>query len=169
MREPETGELAGFLPYQLSVTSNAVSSLIAERYRKRFALKIPEWRVMAVLGDGGVHDGTGADGGGGAGGAMTQRALTAATVMDKVAVNRAVKVLEDRGLIARVPNPGDGRSHLLALTAEGRAIHAEVMPLARATEADLLADLQPGEQELLRRLLASLRARATALGERAQA
>ncbi|HSJ79524.1 MAG TPA: MarR family transcriptional regulator, partial [Erythrobacter sp.] len=40
----EEGELAGFLPYQLSVTSNAVSSLIAERYRKRFALKIPEWR-----------------------------------------------------------------------------------------------------------------------------
>ena len=27
----EAGELASFLPYQLSVTSNAVSSLIAER------------------------------------------------------------------------------------------------------------------------------------------
>lgn len=154
-----TGELAGFLPYQLSVTSNAVSGLIAERYRKRFGLKIPEWRVMAVLGDAGTA-------GGGADGAMTQRALTAATVMDKVAVNRAVKVLEDRGLIARVPNPGDGRSHLLALTGEGRAIHAEVMPLARATEADLLADLAPDEQEALRRLLASLRARAMRLAER---
>jgi DNA-binding MarR family transcriptional regulator len=145
------GELAGFLPYQLSVASNAVSSLIAERYRKRFGLKIPEWRVMAVLGDSGR---------------LTQRALTAATVMDKVAVNRAVKVLEDRGLIGRVPNPGDGRSHLLALTEEGRAIHAEVMPLARATEADLLAGLAPDEEAMLRRLLASLRAQATALSER---
>lgn len=163
MHEPETGELAGFLPYQLSVTSNAVSSLIAERYRKRFALKIPEWRVMAVLGDGASHEGTGT----GAGGAMTQRALTAATVMDKVAVNRAVKVLEERGLVARVPNPGDGRSHHLTLTAEGRAIHAEVMPLARATEADLLADLAPGERDALRSLLASLRARATALAQTA--
>lgn len=147
------GDLAGFLPYQLSVTSNAVSGLIAERYRKRFGLKIPEWRVMAVLGDAGAAGG----------GAMTQWALTAATLMDKVAVNRAVKVLEDRGLIARVPNPGDGRSHLLALTGEGCAIHAEVMPLARATEADLLADLAPGEQEALRRLLGSLRARAMRL------
>jgi DNA-binding MarR family transcriptional regulator len=142
------GDLAGFLPYQLSVASNAVSSLIAERYRKRFGLKIPEWRVMAVLGDAGQ---------------MTQRALTAATVMDKVAVNRAVKVLEERGLIARVPNPEDGRSHLLALTGEGRAIHAEVMPLARATERELLADLAPGDEEALRRLLASLRARAMRL------
>jgi DNA-binding MarR family transcriptional regulator len=153
------GELAGFLPYQLSVASNAVSSLIAERYRKRFALKIAEWRIMAVLGDGPVRTGAGEGG-------MTQRALTAATVMDKVAVNRAVKVLEDRGLIARLPNPADGRSHLLALTGEGRAIHAEVMPLARATEGDLLAGLSPGEEALLRRLLADLRARAMRLASR---
>ncbi|MDP2130947.1 MAG: MarR family winged helix-turn-helix transcriptional regulator [Erythrobacter sp.] len=147
----ETGQLGGFLPYQLSVASNAVSSLIAERYRKRFGLKIPEWRVMAVLGDAGT---------------MTQRGLTAATVMDKVAVNRAVKVLEERGLIARVPNPGDGRSHLLALTGEGRAIHAEVMPLAKATEQELIAGLAPGEEAMLRGLLAGLRQRAMELARR---
>jgi DNA-binding MarR family transcriptional regulator len=142
------GQLAGFLPYQLSVASNAVSGLIAERYRKRFGLKVTEWRIMAVLGDGG---------------SMTQRGLTAATVMDKVAVNRAVKVLEERGLVGRVPNPGDGRSHLLELTGEGRRIHAEVMPLARATERELLDGLAPGEEEALRRLLAGLRQRAMLL------
>jgi DNA-binding MarR family transcriptional regulator len=151
MNEAE-GELAGFLPYQLSVASNAVSSLIATRYRKRFGLKIPEWRIMAVLGDSGR---------------LTQRALTAATVMDKVAVNRAVKVLEDRGLVARVPYPGDGRSHLLELTGEGRAIHAEVMPLARATELELLGGFQPEEEALLRRLLAEMRNRADLLARAA--
>ena len=161
-RGGEPGELAGFLPYQLSVASNAVSALIAERYRKRFGLKIAEWRVMAVLGD------RCGPGGGPGGGAMTQRALTAATVMDKVAVNRAVKVLEDRGLVARVPNPGDGRSHLLALTGDGRAIHGEVMPLARATEADLLADLAVEEQATLRQLLARLRTRAMRLADETQ-
>lgn len=142
-------ELAGFLPYQLSVASNAVSSLIAERYRKRFGLKIAEWRIMAVLGDRGEGAGS-----------MTQRALTAATVMDKVAINRAVKELVERGLIARVPNPVDGRSHLLELTAEGTAIHAEVMPLALATERALLEGLAPAEEVLLRDLLAGLRRRA---------
>ena len=147
----ETGQLAGFLPYQLSVASNAVSALIAERYRKRFALKIPEWRVMAVLGDAANTAG------------MTQRALTAATLMDKVAVNRAVRVLEDRGLIARLPNPVDGRSQLLELTGEGRAIHAEVMPLALATERELLGSLAPGEQAALRAMLSALRARAEAM------
>ena len=146
------GELAGFLPYQLSVASNAVSSLIATRYRKRFGLKIPEWRIMAMLGDSGR---------------LTQRALAAATVMDKVAVNRAVKVLEERGLVGRVPNPGDGRSHLLELTGEGRAIHAEVMPLARETERDLLSGLNSDEEALLRRLLADMRSRADLLARAA--
>jgi DNA-binding MarR family transcriptional regulator len=145
MSDAGEGRLAGFLPYQLSVASNAVSDLIAERYRKRFALKIPEWRVMAILGDAG---------------SMTQRALTAATLMDKVAVNRAVKVLEERGLVARVPNPGDGRSHLLELTGEGRAIHAEVMPLALAIERDLLSGFAQDQQAMLRDMLAAIRLRA---------
>lgn len=130
--------LADFLPYQLSVTSNAVSSLIAERYRARFGLKIMEWRVMAVLGDAG---------------AATQRELTQATLMDKVAVNRACKVLEDRGLIARRPNTTDGRSHLLELTGEGRSIHSEVMPLARDIEREIFSTLEPAERETFRDLL----------------
>ena len=155
--DAEGGELGSFLPYQLSVASNAVSALIAERYRKRFGLKIAEWRVMAVLGDAEA-----------VGGSLTQRDLTAATLMDKVAVNRAVKVLEERGLVARAPNPEDGRSHLLVLTGEGRGIHGEVMPLARATEADLLADLAGGEEAMLRRLLAHLRSRAMRLAGETQ-
>ncbi|MEM1053700.1 MAG: MarR family transcriptional regulator [Pseudomonadota bacterium] len=142
-------QLADFLPYQLSIASNAVSGLIAERYRSRFGLKITEWRVMAILGDRGSN-----------GGQLTQRDLTEATVMDKVAVNRACKVLEQRGLIARVANENDGRSHLLALTHEGEAIHREVMPTARAIERDLFDGFDEAEAAVLRAMLAKLRARA---------
>jgi len=157
---PHGGDLAGFLPYQLSIASNAVSAVIAQRYRARFALKIPEWRVMAVLGDSAAAQ-TGPE----AAAAMTQRALGKATLMDKVAVSRACKVLEDRGLIARVPNSEDGRSHLMALTAEGWAIHEEVMPLARLTESELFAGFAPEEREALRTMLSRLRVRAGELGE----
>ena len=144
----DASQLAQFLPYQLSIASNAVSALIAERYRKRFALKIPEWRVMAVLGDmSGDVEGEG----------MTQRALTEATLMDKVAVNRACKILEERGLIARAPNAADGRSHIMVLTPEGKAIHQEVLPLALATERELLADFDDREAKQLRSLLERLR------------
>lgn len=140
------GQLAQFLPYQLSIASNAVSDLIAERYRERFGLKILEWRVMAVLGD---HPETG----------LTQRALTGAILTDKVAINRACKVLETRGLIERVPNASDGRSHLMVLTKQGCAIHAEVLPMALETERELLAGFDDREQAQLREMLERLRSK----------
>lgn len=137
-----TKRLADFLPYQLSVASNAVSTRIAEQYRKRFGLKPTEWRIMAVLGDSGPH---------------TQRELCRLTLMDKVPVNRACKVLEDRGLAARRPNARDGRSHLLALTDAGRGVHARIMPLAEAIEAELFAVLSPAERGELSRMLTAVR------------
>ena len=130
--------LADFLPYLLSVTSNAVSGRIAQEYRSRFGLKVPEWRVMAVLGDSGP---------------MTQRQLTAFTLMDKVAVNRACKELEERGLASREPNAKDGRSHLLELTAAGREMHGEIMPLALEMERRLFSTFTEDEVEAFRSLL----------------
>ncbi|MCA0978137.1 MarR family winged helix-turn-helix transcriptional regulator [Qipengyuania flava] len=134
--------LADFLPYQLSVASNAVSTRIAEQYRKRFALKTTEWRIMAVLGDSGP---------------TTQRELSQATLMDKVPVNRACKSLESRGLAQRTPNESDGRSHLLDLTAEGRAVHAGIMPLALKIEEELFSVLTEEERTQMRDMLARLR------------
>lgn len=152
-------ELSTFLPYQLSIASNAVSALIAERYRKRFGLKVTEWRVMAVLGDAASRGGKVRDG------KLTQRELTAVTLMDKVAVNRACKVLEARGLVARAQNVNDGRSHLLVLTSEGEAIHREVMPLAKATERELFEGFAPKEEAALRAMLERVRGRAAMLAQ----
>ena len=140
-----TARLADFLPYLLSITSNAVSARIAEEYRARFGLKIPEWRVMAVLGDAG---------------AQTQRALAGATLMDKVAVNRACRGLEDRLLVKRTPNDSDGRSHHLALTVAGRAMHGQIMPLALEMERRMFAALVPAERDQFKALLARICARA---------
>ncbi len=133
--------LAEFLPYQLSITSNAVSDLIARAYRGKFALKIPEWRLMAVLGE--VAS-------------ATQRELVAATAMDKVTVNRASKALEERGLIGRAPNAADGRSHHLALTETGRELYDQIVPLALSVEAELVNSIEP---KALEAMLARLRAR----------
>ncbi|MBH5323353.1 MarR family winged helix-turn-helix transcriptional regulator [Aurantiacibacter sediminis] len=137
--------LSRFLPYQLSLASNAVSGRIAMEYRQRWGLSIPEWRVMAVLGDAG---------------AMTQRDLTKRTLMDKVAVNRACKVLEERELAQRAPNEQDGRSHLLELTENGKAMHAEIMPLALEMEAKLFEGFSHDELELFRALLERARSMA---------
>ncbi len=135
--------LSDFLPYMLSVTSNAISGRIAQEYRSRWGLKVPEWRVMAVLGDAG---------------SVTQRELTDLTLMDKVAVNRACKELQERGLIWRQPNVQDGRSHLLELTDSGRDMYGEIMPLAREMERRLLAKFSMEEISAFKSVLLRLKA-----------
>jgi DNA-binding MarR family transcriptional regulator len=138
----QTTRLADFLPYRLSTTSNAVSARIAQEYRSRFGLSVPEWRVMAVLGDAG---------------AKTQRELTQLTLMDKVAVNRACKMLEERGLAVRQPNAQDGRSHLLKLTNAGKEMHGQIMPLALEMERRLFASFTEDEVDAFRSLLGRVR------------
>lgn len=93
-------------------------------------------------------------------GGLTQRDLTRRTLMDKVAVNRACKGLEERALAERTPNESDGRSHLLDLTAEGRAMYSEIMPLAREMEQRLFEGFSEDELALFRKLLDRARKRA---------
>jgi hypothetical protein len=82
--------LDGYLPYRLSVASNAVSRLIARAYEDRFGLTIPQWRLIAVL----AEDGP-----------LTQQAIGARTVMDKVTVSRATQGLVKRRLV-QTPTAG---------------------------------------------------------------
>lgn len=138
----EKTPLSEFVPYQLSITSNAVSGRIALEYRQRFGLSVPEWRVMAVLGDSGP---------------LTQRELTGLTLMDKVAVNRACRVLEERGLAYRRPNEQDGRSHHLELTESGTLMRDEIMPLALEMERRLFSNFTAEEVEQFRSLLERVR------------
>jgi DNA-binding MarR family transcriptional regulator len=137
--------LTEFLPYQLSVTSNAVSDLIARSYRGQFGLNIPEWRVLAILGERLF---------------ATQRELSVATAIDKVTVNRSTKALVDRGLLGRAPNETDGRSHHLLLTATGRELYNQIVPLAISIEHKLEEVLSPEEAGMVIGILGRLRTRA---------
>jgi len=148
MTEPEL-RLDAYLPYRLSVASNAVSGLIARSYQDRFGLSVPQWRVICVLAE---------DGG------LTQGQIVARTVMDKVTVSRAAQGLLQRRLVSRSDHHADGRSHVLALSAQGESLYAEIAPLALAYEAALIAGLAPSEVALLKRLLARLQAQAGQLG-----
>jgi DNA-binding MarR family transcriptional regulator len=143
--------LREFLPYQLSVASNAVSQLIAREYEARFGLSIAEWRLIAVLGQGK---------------ALTQTALVAATRMDKVTVSRATKTLVTRGLLRREPSATDGRSHHVRLSKIGRELYADVVPAALRIERDILAELPADQHALLSKLLADITAVADRLQDR---
>ncbi len=140
--------LDDYLPYRLSVASMAVSRLIARAYESRFGLKIPEWRLVAVIAEAG---------------ALTQQAIVARTAMDKVTVSRAAQALERRRLVARTPNADDARSHRLSLTPAGQALYDEVIPAALALEDELLRNLGPGDVGSLKAQLKRLEDAAKAL------
>jgi DNA-binding MarR family transcriptional regulator len=133
--------LQDYLPYRLSVAANAVSRLIARAYEDRFGLKIPQWRLIAVLADEGP---------------MTQQSLCGRTIMDKVTVMRAAHGLVRRGLVRRLPNPSDRRSHRLALTSHGERIYREIVPMALEHEQRLLRGVGREDVARLDRLLQQL-------------
>lgn len=140
-----TLRLDDFLPYRLSIVSNRVSNVVATTYQAMFGLRIPEWRLIAVLAEG--------EG-------MTQQALGVRTRMDKVTVSRAAIALAERGLVERQPNPGDQRSHLLMLSADGRRLYEQVAPKALEMEARMFASFDPEELAMLRAMLDRMEASA---------
>ena len=141
--------LAGFLPYRLNVAAAAVSEGLARLYATRFGIGIPEWRVLATVGE--------------------FRSLTATAIglhahMGKAKVSRAAAALETRGLIRRAPNPEDLREAFLVLTPEGEAVYAEIVPLALDYARTLTAEFRPGEEAMLNRLIDRLLRRAGEMG-----
>lgn len=130
--------LAEYLPFRLSVASNAISSLIATAYDSLYGLTIPEWRLIWVLDDNGPS---------------TQRNLVQLTGMDKVTVSRAAERLAKRRLVTRSPHEHDGRSHHLILTPDGQRLFNDVAPTAMEFERAILSDFTAEEIALMKKLL----------------
>jgi DNA-binding MarR family transcriptional regulator len=134
-------DLDRFMPYRLSVLTNRVSNAIARTYSERFGLSVPEWRVMAVLGQ--------ASG-------LSAGEVARRTEMDKVQVSRAVAGLVRRRRVKKQSDSADGRVTRLALTERGRAIYDEIVPHALELEEQFLAALDVTERIALNRLIEKL-------------
>lgn len=137
--------LEDFLPYRLSITSHTVSTNIARVYEKRFGVSVPEWRVIAILGR---YPG------------LSAVEVADRTLMDKVAVSRAVTKLIKSGRIEREFADADRRRSILNLSEEGKQVHDEVAPLALKMEKDLLHGLTVDEVGTLNTVIERLLARA---------
>ena len=134
-------QLASFLPYRLSTLSNRISRAIADLYEERFQLTLPEWRVMAVLGE--EPD-------------LSATEVAERTAMDKVAVSRAVNRLIEAGRLERHFAADDKRRSVLALSAHGRRVYRQIVPLAINYEEALLERLTAKEIDTLDGLLKRL-------------
>ena len=130
------------------MAAESVSRAFAERYEAEFGLSIPEWRVMAVLGEGEP---------------LSTQSVITRTEMDRVKVSRAVIRLTDKGLISRSAQPGDQRAQVLRLAPKGLALYRRIVPRAHALQAELAEVLTPAEIASLGEMLERLRRRASRL------
>lgn len=135
--------LEGFLPYRLVVLAQAVSQGLARIYSQRFGVAMPEWRVLAVLGQ---HK------------RLTAKEIGARACMHKTKVSRTLAAMGRRGLVRRVENPKDRREVFVTLTSTGDSLYNAIVPLARAFAQELTADIAAGDREAMERVLATLTA-----------
>jgi DNA-binding MarR family transcriptional regulator len=137
-------QLDRFLPEQIAVLAYAISRALAKIYA-RYGLDRSEWRVLAVLAEGGE---------------LTAKAVGQRAGMNKTRVSRAVALLSARQLISKVINRTDLRETILSLTPEGTRLFHETLPATIEFCQKLEATISPEDREVFDRCIRSLQQRA---------
>lgn len=130
------------MPFRFNRLASEISASLAEEYRARYGLDIPEWRVMATLGY--RSD------------ARSAQYIVHCTRTHKSTISRAVTTLLARKLIVSLRNQDDRREALLQLTPRGRALFDELLPRLLDKEAEMLSCLTAKERKTLAKLLSKL-------------
>jgi DNA-binding MarR family transcriptional regulator len=134
-------DLERFVPFRLNRLAAEVSRALARVYGERFGIDIPEWRIIATLGDRGR---------------ARAQDVALSTRMHKSMVSRAVARLMELGWVARTAGAKDRREAPLALTAAGCAVYEQLVPIVLDYQDRLLGSLTEGERRMLERLLDKL-------------
>jgi DNA-binding MarR family transcriptional regulator len=134
-------DLERFVPFRLNRLAAEVSRALARVYGERFGIDIPEWRIIATLGDRGR---------------ARAQDVALSTRMHKSMVSRAVARLIELGWVARTAGAKDRREAPLALTAAGHEVYEQLVPIVLEYQDRLLAGLTESERHTLERLLGKL-------------
>ena len=130
------------------VFSNLIGRAFYGPLQARHHLSVQHWRILLTL----AHR-TGA----------TAAEIIARWALQPMSVSRAIRELEQRGLIVRRIRSNDRRSQKLFLTRKGRRVYDTVVPDANARYHDVVDCLPPAERARLARALVVLTANAKRL------
>ncbi len=139
-----------FLPYRLVNLAQNVSEKFAEVYQTEFNLTVPEWRILVHLAQLPNTDKEPSNYG------VSAKELTVLASMDKSTVSRALKLMLDKGYLAKLVDEKDKRASLLKLTQEGTQLYYAIAPKALKWEAELLNVLSVSEYRDLIRIIDKL-------------
>lgn len=124
-----------YLPFGLTAISNKIARSASRTYLRLFGVGINEWRILSNLR---AWPGT------------TANMICQRSGLDKAAVSRSLKLLEDAGMVCTDNGgPGEVRGRNLRLTDKGDELHDRLIEVALAREAKLLSGFTQEERAQL--------------------
>ncbi|KQY97628.1 MarR family transcriptional regulator [Microbacterium sp. Root53] len=122
----------------LLARANARSLAVAHAALAEFDLRVRSYSVLALA----VAEAR-----------LSQRHIAEYLRLDPSQVVALVDELQQRGAVAREPDPNDRRAKVVVATAAGRALHAKAERATNAAEREVLGVLDQDDQDRLRDLL----------------
>jgi DNA-binding MarR family transcriptional regulator len=151
---PQTGQkhldFSRYIPFGLTAIANKIARSASRIYLLEFGVGINEWRIVANLR---VNPGT------------TANAICQASALDKAAVSRSLKLLEETGHVLAAEDDGDVRRRTLHLTPKGDELHDRLIVLALKREARLLTGFSEAERAQLIDFIARMHANVALVAE----
>jgi DNA-binding MarR family transcriptional regulator len=143
MQHPNSAGLVldQFVPYRMVKLAHNMSLALARMYQQQFDINIAQWRILAQLAEQP---------------SLLAKEIGVITAMDKSKVSRAVAVLKTKGYLNQCPDDHDNRATRLSLSLQGRKFYQNIAPKALAWEQQLMAALEPTEQQDLINILSKL-------------
>jgi MarR family transcriptional regulator, organic hydroperoxide resistance regulator len=146
---PTKLDLGDYLPYLANRVGNIIAEQFGAQALEAHGLSIAMWRVMAVLG---------------ANGSQRHTDLAELTSIDSSTLSRMVTRLVRMRLVTRTRSTTSNREVAVELSAKGKALVAELIPIARDYETIAIAGLSREELDVLksclRRIYANMKNRA---------
>ena len=130
MADVTVTDLKSFITYRLSRLQSQLNAQAIRLLKENSNLSLTEWRIAAVT----ALTGT-----------CTLSDMVRDTGLDKGQLSRAVAGLVKKGYLVSKVNELDQRQHLLQLTKAGTLLHAHLLPIMRARQEHLIAQIDPDD------------------------
>ena len=119
---------------KLNVVNVKMSRQIGQAVQKLANLRLPEWRIMALLASAG---------------SLSQADIRNQIGMDKGQISRTVKNMLANGLVISEEGPAKTRNVRMSLTEKGLEVHRQVDIMMEQRNAELLQSLSDEQKSML--------------------
>lgn len=137
-----------YIPFFLTVVTNALSGSASAQYRSEFGIGIVDWRVLAMLA---LEPG------------IFASRICEVLALDKGATSKSLMRLCDKGLVQKSPQIKDLRKKNWCLTKAGEVLHDRILDRALDREERLVRGIEQADLEVFLSVLRQMDQNVSAL------